>query len=127
MGRELVIFGEQFWRPYCHVQDLATSVVLVLEAEENKVAFDVFNVGDTHENYKKQMIVKEIAKQLPNSHITYVKRDEDPRDYRVSFEKIRQTLKFKISKNVPDGINQIIKVIREGLINDPDDKKYRNS
>lgn len=23
LGRELIIFGEQFWRPYCHVNDLA--------------------------------------------------------------------------------------------------------
>ena len=32
LGRELVIFGGQFWRPYCHVQDLARSVLAVFEA-----------------------------------------------------------------------------------------------
>ncbi len=55
LGRELVVFGEQFWRPYCHVYDLARSVVTVIEAEEEKVAFDVFNVGSTKENYQKRM------------------------------------------------------------------------
>ncbi|MEA3316818.1 MAG: SDR family oxidoreductase, partial [Bacteroidota bacterium] len=54
LDRELVIFGEQFWRPYCHVVDLARSVSTVLEADESKVAFDVFNVGDTNENYTKK-------------------------------------------------------------------------
>ncbi len=33
LGRELVVFGEQFWRPYCHVVDLCRSVLAVLEAD----------------------------------------------------------------------------------------------
>jgi len=127
LGRELVVFGEQFWRPYCHVVDLCRSVLAVLEAEEEKVAFDVFNVGDTAENYQKQMIVDEILKQLPGSRIRYVSRNEDPRDYRVSFEKIKERLGFRISMCVPDGIRQIIQVVRDGFIPNPDADEYRNS
>ncbi|NTU90520.1 MAG: NAD(P)-dependent oxidoreductase [Chlorobiaceae bacterium] len=127
LGRELVVFGEQFWRPYCHVVDLCRSVLAVLDAEEEKVAFDVFNVGDTSENYQKQMIVDEILKQLPGSVIRYVSKNEDPRDYRVTFEKIRERLGFKISKTVPDGIRQIIQVVQDGFIPNPDANEFRNS
>jgi nucleoside-diphosphate-sugar epimerase len=127
LGRELVVFGEQFWRPYCHVVDLCRSVVAALEAEEDKVAFDVFNVGDTAENYQKQMIVDEILKQLPGSRVRYVSKNEDPRDYRVSFEKIKERLGFRISKTVPDGIRQMIQVVRDGFIANPDADEYRNS
>jgi nucleoside-diphosphate-sugar epimerase len=127
LGRELVVFGEQFWRPYCHVVDLCRSVLAVLDAEEELIAFDVFNVGDTSENYQKQMIVDEILKQLPGSSIRYVSKNEDPRDYRVSFKKIRERLGFRISKTVPDGIRQIIQVVQDGFIPDPDSMEYRNS
>ncbi|MBL7717802.1 MAG: NAD(P)-dependent oxidoreductase [Flavipsychrobacter sp.] len=126
LGRELVIFGEQFWRPYCHVYDLARSVVRVIEAEDELVAFDVFNVGDTSENYQKKMIVEEVLKELPDSKITYVSRNEDPRDYRVSFEKIKNKLGFELMFKVPDGIRQIIKTVNEGFILNPDDNKYKN-
>ena len=126
LGRELVVFGEQFWRPYCHVVDLCRSVITVLKAREEKVAFNVFNVGDTSENYQKQMIVDEIVKQIPNAKIQYVKKDEDPRDYRVSFEKISEELGFSITKKVPDGISQIFQVVRDGFIPDPDKQEYRN-
>lgn len=126
LGRELVVFGEQFWRPYCHVIDLARSVMAVIEADINKVAFEVFNVGDTDENYQKQMIVDEILKKLPNSKFKYVSKTEDPRDYRVSFEKIKNKIGFKITKRVPDGIEQIIRVINDGFIIDPDNQKYKN-
>jgi nucleoside-diphosphate-sugar epimerase len=126
LGRELVIFGEQFWRPYCHVVDLARGVLTVLEADEEKVAFDVFNVGDTNENYQKQMIVAEIQKQLPDAQIKYVKKNEDPRDYRVNFDKIANQLNYKISMTVPDGVKQVIKIVKEGFLNDPDEAKYKN-
>lgn len=126
MGKELVIFGEQFWRPYCHVVDLSRGVIEVLKAESEKVAFDVFNVGDTNENYQKQMIVNEIQKFLPEAKIKYVSKNEDPRDYRVAFEKIKNRLGYKISKTVPDGIEQIIQVVKDGFLNNPDDAKYKN-
>ena len=126
MDRELVVFGEQFWRPYCHVVDLSRGVIAVIEAEDEKVAFNVYNVGDTTENYQKQMIVDEIKKQLPNCNIKYVKKEEDPRDYRVSFDKIKNELDFKVTKKVPDGIKQVIQVVKDGFINNPDDKKYKN-
>jgi nucleoside-diphosphate-sugar epimerase len=126
LDRELVVFGEQFWRPYCHVVDLSRGVLTVFEADSDKVAFNVFNVGDTNENYQKQMIVDEIKKQLPEAKIKYVKRDEDPRDYRVSFEKIRNELGFEITKTVPDGVKQVIQVVSDGFLNNPDDQKYKN-
>ena len=126
MGRELVVFGEQFWRPYCHVDDLSRSVLACIEASDDKVAFDVYNVGDTTENYQKQMIVDEILKQIPQGKIKYVVKKEDPRDYRVSFEKISKNLDFKITKRVEDGIRVIKKAVEEGFLLNPDDPKFKN-
>ncbi len=126
LGRELVIFGEQFWRPYCHVIDLARSVIMALEAPIEKVEYNVYNVGDSAENYQKKMIVDEIVKFIPDAKIKYVQKNEDPRDYRVSFEKIKTELGFKITKRVPDGIAQILKVIKEGIILEPDNSQFKN-
>ncbi len=126
MGKELVVFGEQFWRPYCHVEDLARSAVLVLKSAPEKVAFDVFNVGDSNENYQKQTLVELIKKEIPEAKISYVKKDEDPRDYRVAFEKIKEKLGFEITKTVPDGIREINYIIKNGFLSNPDDGKYKN-
>lgn len=126
LGRELVIFGEQFWRPYCHVYDLARSVASVIEAPLADVAFEVFNVGDTSENYQKKMIVEEVQKVIPGAKVKYVTKNEDPRDYRVSFEKIKNKLGFNVMFKVSDGIKQIAKVLEDGFILNPDDNKYKN-
>jgi len=126
IGKELVVFGEQFWRPYCHVKDFSNAFITVLNSPKEKVAYNVFNVGDTRENYTKKMIVNEIIKLLPNSKIKYIVKNEDPRDYRVNCDKIKNELGFKITMTVPDGIKEIMRVIQEKLIKDPENQKYYN-
>lgn len=125
-GRELVIFGEQFWRPYCHVLDFSRAILTVLRADSDKVAYSVFNVGDTKENYTKKMIIEELLKQFSDAKIKYVKKEEDPRDYRVCFDKIEKELGFKISATVPDGIKEIKKILELGIIKNPEDQRFYN-
>ncbi len=126
MGRELIIFGEQFWRPYCHVKDFSNAFITVLRAPVAKVAYNVFNVGDTTENYTKQMLIDEIIKVIPGSKIKYVDKNEDPRDYRVNSDKIKRELGFEITMRVPDGIEEVKRMVQEGVIQDPEDQRYYN-
>ncbi|MDB5198162.1 MAG: nucleoside-diphosphate-sugar epimerase [Chitinophagaceae bacterium] len=123
---EQEIWGQQFWRPYCHVEDLARSVVLVLENPEEKVRANVFNVGDTTENYQKGMIIEEVCKIVPNVKVNYVDSTEDPRDYRVNFDKIKNELKYSITKKVPDGVKEIYALVKTGIITDTFEQKFRN-
>ena len=81
-GRRLEIFGERFWRPYVHVRDAARAVRTVLEAPEDLVTGQVFNVGDSDENYRKLDLVEEIRKQIDRGEVAYVHRRADPRDYK---------------------------------------------
>jgi nucleoside-diphosphate-sugar epimerase len=124
--RELEVFGEQFWRPYIHVRDAARAVRTVLEAPAEKVAGRVFNAGRSGENYRKLDLVEEIGKQIPTGHVSYVHRDEDPRDYKVSFDRIRAELGFETLMTVPDGIAEIIAALGAAQFGDPFDGRYRN-
>ncbi len=123
---EQEIWGAQFWRPYCHVDDLARSVVLVLESPDKKVRGNVFNVGSTEENYNKGMIIEEVCKVVPNVKVNYVEMNEDPRDYRVNFDKIKNELGFTITKTVPEGVKEIYKFLSTGIVTDSFGQKYRN-
>jgi len=125
-GKELVIYGEQFWRPYCHVFDIARAIKMALEAPASQVTHQVFGIGSTEENYQKQMIVDELLEFFPEAKIKYVKKEEDPRDYRVDFSKIKNELGFEITRTVPDGIKEIKEALDQGLISDPYNKNYKN-
>jgi nucleoside-diphosphate-sugar epimerase len=124
--RELEVFGEQFWRPYIHVRDAGRAVLNVLQTPGEKVAGRVFNAGRSGENYRKLDLVEEIRKQTDRGSVSYVRRDEDPRDYKVSFDRIRAELGFETLMTVPDGIAEIITALDAGTFGDPFDSRYRN-
>lgn len=124
--RELEVFGEQFWRPYIHVRDAARAVRTVLQTPIDEVAGEVFNAGRSGENYRKLDLVQEIGKQIERGKVSYVHRDEDPRDYKVSFDKIRARLGFETLMTVPDGIAEIIGALDKEEFGDPFDGRYRN-
>lgn len=117
--RDLEIFGELFWRPYVHVADAARAIRIVLEAPREQIAGEVFNVGSSEENYRKLDLAGIISERVPRGNISYVHRDEDPRDYKVGFEKIRETLGFEPRMRVPDGVDEIATALDEERFGDP--------
>ena len=126
LSGDLVVYGEQFWRPYIHVRDAARATALALEAPVERIAGEVFNVGDTRENYRKLDLVELLRERIPTGEIEFVHKAEDPRDYRVGFEKIKRELGFEARTTVSEGIDEIIGLLRSGLLDDPHAGIYRN-
>jgi nucleoside-diphosphate-sugar epimerase len=124
--RDLEVFGEQFWRPYIHVRDAARAVRTALDAPPEKVAGQVFNAGRSGENYRKLDLVEEIQRQTDRGSVSYVHRDEDPRDYKVSFDRIRAQLGFETLMTVPDGIAEVLAALDAHAFGDPYDSRYKN-
>jgi nucleoside-diphosphate-sugar epimerase len=125
--RPLEVFGELFWRPYIHVGDAARAIALVLSRPEDEVAGEVFNAGHSDENYRKLDLVGMITDRLGRGEVSYVHRDEDPRDYKVSFEKIRERLGFKPLNRVPDGVDELVRALEAGHFGDPFDRRFSNT
>jgi nucleoside-diphosphate-sugar epimerase len=124
--RGLEVFGERFWRPYVHVRDAARAMLAVLEAPSARVDGQVFNVGSSEENYRKLDLVKAIRAQIDTGEVSYVHREEDPRDYKVSFARSRRELGFRAAMTVPDGISEVISALSSEVYSDPYDGAYRN-
>ena len=126
LDRDLLVYGEQFWRPYVHVRDAAQAILLALAAPAETVAGEVFNVGDTNENYRKLDLVEILRQRFPQARVEFVHKDEDPRDYRVSFEKVKQGLGFAAKWSVPVGTDEVIALLTSGLLADPYADFYSN-
>jgi nucleoside-diphosphate-sugar epimerase len=124
--RELEVFGEQFWRPYVHVRDAARGIHAVLDAPKEAVAGEVFNVGDSGENYRKLDLVEVIRERTDRGKVEFVTRQEDPRDYKVSFDKIRDALGYQVTMTVPRGVEELMAALDDGRFPDAFDGRYRN-
>ncbi|MCD6450075.1 MAG: SDR family oxidoreductase [Thermotogaceae bacterium] len=124
--KKLVIFLPYSNRPYVHVRDAARAVGLVLEKFE-KTAGETYNVGSNDQNYRKIDIVNEVKKVVPDFEIEFVEKGNDPRDYRVSFDKIKNQLGYSTTLNILDGIKEIAWAINTGIIKDCKNPEYYNA
>ncbi len=115
VGRELLVYDVETWRPYCHIQDFCEVIRRVLEAPVENVSFEIFNTGGNANNYTKQMIVDAILEHIPGAPVRYKECDSDPRNYRVDFAKISQRLHFEPVYTVSDGIRELIAALKQSL------------
>jgi hypothetical protein len=64
------------------------------------------------------MIVEEILKYVPNGKVKYGSSGSDPRNYKVSFSKVKNLLGFNPINTVQDGIIELIEAFKIGLYKD---------
>lgn len=80
------------WRPLVHIKDISKAVACVLGAPTGVIHNQIFNVGDTTENYKVREIAEIVGSVFPGCKTTFGDSGGDNRSYRVSFEKINSEL-----------------------------------
>lgn len=122
----VVIYGPDSWRPFVHVKDIARAIGSLLDTPTDTISGSTFNVGANSENYQKAQLGELIRSQIPYADVEIMERKRDPRSYRVSFDKIQDTLGFRVSRTVADGIAEIGDALATGVINDGFASSYDN-
>lgn len=112
-GRITVVGPEQ-WRPFIHVRDLARAIFMVLDADPLVVQGQIFNIGDELLN----MTILQLAQRVQYAvgrgiEIAVQDGTGDPRNYTVSFRKIRNALGFRSSISIEDGVKEIAEALRQ--------------
>jgi nucleoside-diphosphate-sugar epimerase len=113
-----VLGGGQQWRPLVHVYDVARAFVAVMDAPIDKVAGEVFNVGETDHNFQTVRVAQMVRDVLPYTNVEIVPDDPDRRSYRVGFDKIRDVLGFEITRTPHEGIVEIKQALERGTVDD---------
>jgi len=96
------------WRPLVHGLDIAKSIIAVLEAPREAIHNEVFNVGDTSNNYRVKEIAEIVAETFAGCKLSFGTPSADNRSYRVTFTKIQKHLpKFKCAWDARRGAQQL--------------------
>ncbi len=96
------------WRPLVHALDIAKALICTIEAPRDIVHNQVFNVGDTANNYRVKEVAEIIADVFPDCELSFGTQGADNRSYRVSFEKINTQLPgFKCDWDARRGAEQL--------------------
>ena len=100
-----------------------------LEAPQEKVHGQIYNLGSDDGNYTKDQIVSLVLKWMPETQVEYknLTFGGDMRDITVSFAKVRGELGFETTLDVGDGIRDLLFALKTGLIRNPLDERYRNA
>ena len=111
--------GEQ-WRPFIHVKDISNAFIKVLEADPELVNGQVFNASSNEQNIQIFNLAKLIAESinLPFNYEWY--GSPDKRSYRVSFNKIKETLNFKPQYTPKEGAKEVFDALKDGRVSGDD-------
>jgi nucleoside-diphosphate-sugar epimerase len=120
------IVGASQWRPHIHVQDAAEAFLRSVEAPSSVAADGIFNVGGEEQNFTVGQIAEKVVEQIPGTVVEYFDRIEDRRSYRVSFDRIRDSLGFEPARTVDDAIREVRTVLQSGAVRNYGDEVYHN-
>jgi len=124
---DIPVYGGEQYRPLIHVHDAARAFVEVLEAPEETVDHQIFNVGDNDLNYQIKEVGRIVENNVSGAEVRFVEHKEDERTYRVSFDKINYILGWQAKKSIEDGVREIKDWIQEEGVTDYERDAFRNS
>jgi len=106
-GKIVVHGGGRQWRPFLHVRDAARAYLQLLEAPAGQVDGQVFNLGVESQNYQIRELVERVAAILGGIEVEIARDDDDLRTYRVSFDKLADTLRFEAHHTIESGVEEV--------------------
>jgi nucleoside-diphosphate-sugar epimerase len=120
------IFGGSQWRPFVHVVDIARGIQQALTGPLPEGP-PILNLGDNLENYQLRDLKEELETHVPGVRVGIEPEKEDRRTYRVRFDRIEQLWGFRATRRVGDGIEEVARAVRSGVIADPRERRYYNA
>ena len=103
------------WRPLIHCKDIARAFIAFAKAPRETIFNQIINVGGNPENYQVKDVADLIQKVLPEANIVFTGEvGEDPRNYRVKFNKLNQLLPdFELEYTLEKGIAELFEKYKE--------------
>jgi len=122
-GKIKVMGGSQM-RPNIHIDDMVDAYLCVLEAPEEKVQGETYNVG--YHNHTVREIGEIVANSVEGCELEVVPTD-DNRSYHVSSEKIAKELNFVPLRTLEDAVQSLLDAFEAGKLPDSmENKRYFN-
>ncbi|MBN2057723.1 MAG: SDR family oxidoreductase [Candidatus Saganbacteria bacterium] len=115
------------WRPLVDVNDVAEAHIAMMQAPDDKVKGQVFNL--VHKNYRILELghwIAEIIKPKQKIEVNVLFGSKESRSYRVAGDKISQVTGFEPKVTVEDAVRSIWQVLHSGRYTDFTNPIYYN-
>jgi nucleoside-diphosphate-sugar epimerase len=130
-NKVIKVFGGSQLRPNLHIQDYCDVVETFLNAPDDKIANEIFNVGYQNMSIMdiahlvKRVVEQEFPDKAPIELVTTP--SDDNRSYHINSDKITRALGFKPKHTIEEAVRDLCKAFRSGkLPNSMQDDRYYN-
>lgn len=113
---KITVFGGKQMRPNLHIEDYCAAIEAVLDAPAEKIAGQVFNVGN--ENMSIEELAWRVKAMIPVSDVE-VSPSDDQRSYRINSDKIADVLGFRPKRFVDNAVQDLFEAFQLGKIPNP--------
>lgn len=115
--KKIVIDGDgKQSRPFVHVKDAVQAYQKIINAPNEIVGGEIFNVGSEEQNLKIISLAKEITNSIGLEHEIIHRGANDHRSYIASFKKIQKKLNFSAINSIKDGAREIYNALELGRL-----------
>ena len=124
---EVSISGGSQWRPLIHVDDIARGISMGIDGHLPDGVAPILNLGDNLESYQLEELKGELEAHVPGVRVSLVPGPPDHPTHRVCFDRIEREWGFRATRRMGDGIEEVARAVRSGVISDPGDRRYHNA
>ena len=123
--REISVFGGEQLRPNINIIDMVNSYIELINAKNELINGEIFNVGDVNLSVKElAFLVKSVVGDDVN--LKFIESD-DNRSYHISSKKITEKLGFNLKSSLKEAISSLYDALENKLLDDPlNNPKYYN-
>ena len=125
-SEKIDVFGGNQWRPNIHVEDVADGIISIINSKKKKIENQIFNLSNDKLNLQIIDIAKKVKAKFKNAKLNVIKTSTDPRNYKVTSNKIKNKTGFVAKKSIENSLKEIKNMFRLKKIKNPDNKIYNN-
>lgn len=117
---KITVFGGEQLRPNLHIEDMCRAYQVMIEAPDDKIAGQIFNIGFQNLSIADiaQIVKRIVEKNFPEkSKIPVeVSSTDDIRSYHINSDKVKRVLDFEPKSTVEDAVNDLCVAFKEGKL-----------
>jgi nucleoside-diphosphate-sugar epimerase len=112
------VFTPHAWRPLIHVADVADAITAAVQVPAAAVAGEVFNAGSP-DNWQLANVAQLVASICgPEVDIDATPVAGDPRDYRITTDKLAAATGWTASRTLAGGVGELAGALAAGVLDD---------
>ena len=117
-NKKISVHGKSNKRPFVHIKDVVRAYQAVIDAPQEKISGEIFNIGSEDQNFEMGTLAQEIVKHTKMKCEIELSDTNDHRSYFASFEKIKKSIGYSTKHTVKEGVEELFEELSSKRLTD---------